>query len=74
MAMLLPSINKTGSHLWQSTSTWSVHRKILFVLYDRRKGTGESLVSYYRRTYSHLIPDGVEFLEFDEASGDILKK
>ena len=49
-------------------------RKILFVLYDRRKGTGESLVSYYRRTYSHLIPDGVEFLEFDEASGDILKK
>ena len=49
-------------------------RKILFVLHDRRKGTGETLVSYYRRTYSHLIPNGVEFLEFDEASGDILKK
>jgi hypothetical protein len=49
-------------------------RKILFVLHDRRKGTGESLLSYYRRTYPHLIPDDVEFLEFDESSGDILKE
>lgn len=48
-------------------------RKIFFVLHDRRKGSGESLLSYYQRTYSHLIPHGVEFLEFDEASGDILK-
>jgi hypothetical protein len=47
-------------------------RKILFALHDKRKGTGETLVSYYRRTYSHLIPDDVEFLEFDETSGDIL--
>ena len=49
-------------------------RKILFVLHDKRKSTGESLVSYYRRTYSHLIPEDVEFLEFDESSGDILKE
>ena len=49
-------------------------QKILFVLHDRRKGTGESLLSYYRRTYSHLIPEGVEFLEFDELSGDVLKE
>jgi hypothetical protein len=49
-------------------------RKILFVLHDKRNGTGETLVSYYRRTYSHLIPDDVEFLEFDESSGDILKE
>jgi hypothetical protein len=49
-------------------------RKILFVLHDRRQGSGESLLSYYRRTYPHLIPDGVEFLEFDESSGDILKE
>ncbi len=49
-------------------------RKILFVLHDRRQGSGESLLSYYRRTYPHLIPEGVEFLEFDESSGDILKE
>lgn len=49
-------------------------RKILFVLHDRRNGTGESLVSYYRRTYSHLIPEEVEFLEFDESSGNIVKE
>lgn len=49
------------------------YRKILFVLHDKRPGGGESLVSYYRRTYAHLIPEDVEFLEFDESSGDILK-
>jgi hypothetical protein len=49
-------------------------QKILFVLHDRRNGSGESLLSYYRRTYAHLIPEGVEFLEFDESSGDILKE
>lgn len=48
-------------------------RKILFVLHDKRPGGGESLVSYYRRTYAHLIPEDVEFLEFDESSGDIRK-
>jgi hypothetical protein len=50
------------------------YRKILFVLHDKRKNTGETLLSYYKRTYSHLIPKGVEFFEFDEASGDILKE
>lgn len=49
-------------------------RKILFVLHDKRKGRGESLLSYYRRTYPHLIPKDVEFLEFDESSGDVLIK
>lgn len=49
-------------------------RKILFVLHDKRKGSGESLLSYYRRTYPHLIPEDVEFFEFDESSGDILKE
>ena len=48
-------------------------RKILFVLHDRRAKEGESLLSYYKRTYFHLIPDEVEFLEWDEATGDILK-
>ena len=48
-------------------------RKILFVLHDRRDGGGESLLAYYRRTYYHLIPSGVEFFEWDEATGDIIK-
>jgi hypothetical protein len=47
-------------------------RKIFFVLHDKRKTTGESLVSYYKRTYFHLIPENVEFLEFDEFTGDII--
>jgi hypothetical protein len=42
------------------------YRKILFVLRDLRRGTGESLCCYYMRTYSHLIPDDVEFWEYDE--------
>ena len=46
-------------------------RKILFVLFDRRGENGETLLSYYQRTYSHLIPSDVEFLEFDESTGDI---
>ena len=48
-------------------------RKILFVLHDRRSKDGESLLSYYKRTYSHMIPEGVEFLEWDEATGDIIR-
>ena len=49
-------------------------RKILFVLHDMKNGSGESLLSYYRRTYPHLIPEGVEFFEFNESSGDILNE
>ena len=49
-------------------------RKILFVLHDRRGSKeGESLLSYYKRTYFHMIPEGVEFLEWDEVTGDIIK-
>lgn len=51
----------------------SDYRKILFVLHDRREGTGESLLAYYKRTYSHLIPVGVEFLEWSEVTGDIIR-
>jgi hypothetical protein len=49
------------------------YRKILFVLHDRRRREGESLLAYYKRTYSHLIPDGVEFMEWDEVTGDIVR-
>jgi hypothetical protein len=48
-------------------------RKILFVLHDRRELGCESLLAYYKRTYSHLIPDGVEFMEWDEVTGDIVR-
>lgn len=49
------------------------YRKILFVLHDKRETEGESLLAFYKRTYAHLIPDGVEFMEWDEATGDIVK-
>lgn len=49
------------------------YRKVLFVLHHKRHADGESLLAYYKRTYSHLIPSGVEFVEWDENTGDILK-
>jgi hypothetical protein len=49
------------------------YRKILFVLHDKRLADGETLLSYYKRTYAHLIPEGVEFFEWDEGAGDLLK-
>ena len=48
-------------------------RKILFVLHDKRNRDGESLLGYYKRTYSHLIPKGVEFFEWDETKRKIVK-
>ena len=48
-------------------------RKVLFVLHDRRSKDGESLLSYYKRTYFHMIPEEVEFFEWDECTGDIIK-
>lgn len=47
-------------------------KKIFFTLHDKRQITGETLVAYYKRTYSHLIPEGVEFLEYDESTGEIV--
>jgi hypothetical protein len=48
-------------------------RKILFVLHDKKGHRGESLLAYYKRTYFHMIPNGVEFLEWDAATGDVVK-
>jgi len=45
------------------------YRKIMFVVKDLRRGTGESLTSYYLRTCGHLVPAGVEFWEYDESTG-----
>ena len=49
-------------------------KKIFFTLHDKRQTTGETLVSYYKRTYSHLIPEDVEFLEYDESTGNIIRE
>lgn len=46
-------------------------RKIMFVLRDERKTGGETLASYYIRTYEHLIPEGVEIWEYDEATSNV---
>ncbi|MCY4153469.1 MAG: hypothetical protein OXE94_14715 [Aestuariivita sp.] len=40
-----------------------MYRKIFFVEQSLRVRTGESLLSYFRRTQSHLIPQDVEFWE-----------
>jgi hypothetical protein len=48
------------------------YQKILFVLHDKRGGGGESLLAHYKRRYAHLIPDGVEFLEWDEKTCDVI--
>ena len=41
------------------------YRKILFVLRSFSEKRGETLAEYYVRTHEHLIPDGVEVLEYD---------
>ena len=47
-------------------------KKVFFVLHDKRKTTGESLLTYYKRTYPHLIPHDVKFIEFDESTGSVI--
>lgn len=49
-------------------------KKVFFTLHDKRRTTGETLVSCYKRTYFHLIPDDLEFLEYDESTGDIIRE
>jgi hypothetical protein len=46
------------------------YRKILFVLRDYSEKRGETLAEYYIRTYDHLVPDQVEFWEYDEDIGE----
>ena len=42
------------------------YRKVMFVLRDFNEKRGETLAEYYVRNFSHLIPDDVEVLEYDE--------
>jgi len=44
------------------------YRKTLFVLRDYSPKRKETLAEYYLRTYDHLVPSGVEFWEYDEAT------
>jgi hypothetical protein len=46
------------------------YRKVFFVLRDMRKRNGETLASYYLRTYGHLVPDDVEIWELDQDTGE----
>jgi hypothetical protein len=47
------------------------YRKVLFVKHDKRRTTGETLLGYYLKTYRHLIPKDVEFIEYDEKTNAI---
>lgn len=49
------------------------YRKILFVLHHRKEAAGETLLSYYKRTHFHMIPEDVEFLEWDEVTRSIVE-
>lgn len=49
------------------------YRKIFFVERSERKTTGETLLSYFIRTHSHMIPSEVEFWELDGVTGDALR-
>jgi hypothetical protein len=46
-------------------------RKVLFVLKDFSEKRQETLASYYVRNYRHLIPGGVEILEYDEETREV---
>ena len=41
------------------------YSKVLFVLRHFNDERGETLAEYYVRNHGHLIPDGVEVLEYD---------
>ena len=44
------------------------YRKIMFVLRHYSEKRNETLADYYLRTYRHLVPEGVEFWEYNESS------
>lgn len=49
----------------------SGYRKIFFVEQSLRVRNGESLLAYFRRTQSHMIPPDVEFWELPRGSDDV---
>ena len=49
------------------------YKKILVVLKDFSSKRNETLAAYYIRTYSHLIPMGVEIWEYNEVNNEAIK-
>lgn len=47
------------------------YRKVLFVLRDFNVKRGMTLAEYYVKSYLHLIPSGVEILEYDEEAQNV---
>lgn len=45
------------------------YRKVMFVLRHECGRRGITLASYYLKNYSHLVPDDVEFWEYNEELG-----
>lgn len=45
------------------------YRKIMFVLHHLNSARAESLLEYYIKTNNHLIPNNVEFWEYNEETG-----
>jgi hypothetical protein len=45
------------------------YRKIMFVLRHGCDRRGVTLATYYLRNYGHLVPDDVEFWEYDDENG-----
>ena len=49
------------------------YRKIMVVLKDYSPKRQETLAQHYLRTYSHLIPKGVELWEYDEQQSNAIQ-
>lgn len=49
----------------------AMYRKNFFVEQSLRVRTGESLLAYFRRTQSHMIPPEVEFWELPRESDEV---
>jgi len=47
------------------------YRKYFFAPKSSRIGTDELLIQYYLRTYYHLIPDDVHFMEWNPVTNEI---
>lgn len=43
------------------------YRRIFFVLHDYSPSRRQTLAEHYLSRYRHLVPEGVEFWEYDEA-------
>ncbi len=48
-------------------------RKIMFVLRDYSEKRKETLAEYYLRTYKHLVPNDVEFWEYNEVEANAVR-